>query len=44
MANEVKKYIRITSEMQDFISNLAKKLNISENDVIKVMIYDYMEK
>lgn len=44
MAKEVKKYIRITDEMQDFISNLAKKLNISENDVIKVMIYDYMEK
>nr|DAX39324.1 MAG TPA: antitoxin [Caudoviricetes sp.] len=42
MSNEVKKTIRIPVEMQEYISRLARALKIPENNVIKIMIFDYM--
>lgn len=42
MPNEIRKNIRITSEMQDFIGNLAKQLKVSENNIIKMIIFNFM--
>lgn len=42
MAKEIKKTVRITSEMDSFISDLAKSLNISENDVVKMIFFNFM--
>ena len=43
MANETKKYIRISREMNDYIRILAQKMNVSENDVIKMIIFNDMK-
>lgn len=42
MAELIKKYIRITPEMNDYISSLSSFLKISENDVAKMMFFEYM--
>lgn len=44
MAKEVKKNIRIPDSMADFVTVLAKSLNISENDGYKMIIFEYMRK
>lgn len=43
MANEIKKYIRIPAEMNDYIRFLAQRMNISENDAIKMIIFNDMK-
>lgn len=43
MAKETKKTVRITDEMKSYIENLAKRLNLSENDVFKMIIFNQME-
>lgn len=44
MAKQVKKSIRISDEMADFVTVLAKSLNISENDAYKMIIFEYIRK
>jgi predicted DNA-binding protein len=44
MSNQTRKTIRITSEMQTYIEDLAKYLNFTQNDVIKMIIWEYMRK
>ena len=41
MAKEIKKSIRITREMEDYIK--VSGMNISENDVIKMIIFNDMK-
>lgn len=42
MSNLIRKNVRITAVMQEYIADLAKFLKISENDVIKMMFFEYM--
>lgn len=40
MAKEVKKYIRIPKAMNEYIAILANFMNVSENDAIKMIIFN----
>lgn len=42
MSKQTRKTIRITPEMQEYITALSRFLNISENDVIKMMLFEYI--
>lgn len=44
MAKEVKKYMRIPSVMNDYISDLASFMKVSENDAIKMIIFESMNR
>lgn len=38
----IKKNIRITPEMKDYIVSLSNYLKISENDTVKMIFFEYM--
>lgn len=39
MAQEIKKSIRITPDLDKFIKELSQQLKMSENDTIKMIIF-----
>lgn len=42
MAKLIKKTVRIPEEISMFASILAKSLDVSENDVYKMMLFEYI--
>ncbi len=44
MSKEIKRTIKITTAMAEYIRLLAEKMQISENDVIKMFIHEDMRK
>lgn len=39
MSQEIRKTIRITSDLDKFIKDLSNQLNMSENDTIKMVLF-----
>lgn len=39
MSQEIRKTIRITSDLDKFIKDLSNQLNMSENDTIKMILF-----
>lgn len=43
MSKDVRKNIRIPTELADFVTILAASLNISENDAYKMIVFEYFK-